>query len=290
MTNTSDANDVDLMDTFPVKDGQTVYDAIVKLKLVHAHGQSVLVPDILALPSDQVWLQPYFFTPPILSFYKGKAYAQFTVDIADGERLLVGLTNDRHIGTLPDGSHVYRCEIAGSADLLSKATGACRARSNGFDLRLFHHTTPATLDLIKSSSVLRGSVWNYQGTTKLTNVSYAYLTSLPAIRSIIDLEKIAMASNGTLYMLLDDHTPPAGMIPIQVYREQLIGGQLCRCGSLAMRSRLLMFGNILQPWMRCTMRSRTQRYSVLVSSLTKLRRLPTIAFMSMRSLLSGLRM
>ena len=62
-------------------------------------------------------------------------------------------------------------------------------------MRLFHHTAPDTLKLIAQSSVLRGSTWNYQGTTKLKNVCYAYLTSLDAIVTPEDLDiEVALSS------------------------------------------------------------------------------------------------
>lgn len=87
------------------------------------------------------------------------------------------------------------------------------------DLRLFHHTAPDALQLIKNSSVLRGSVWNYQGTATLENVCYAYLTSLEAIQTSADLQEIAMSSDGVIAMLLDDHEPPAGVVSVTVYSQ-----------------------------------------------------------------------
>lgn len=216
----SDHEPIDLMDTYPSGPGETSYEALVKLKLVHARGGSVLGPDLLVLETDGVWLQPQFFTAPLLNFHKNLAYAKFGVDLVGGDQLLVGVTSDRHVRALPDGSHIYRCRIAGPAGLACRASGACRLRQDsGLDLRLFHHTAPDTLDLIKKSSVLRGSAWNYQGTTKLKNVGYAYLTSLEAIRTRADLQEIAMASDGFIGMLLDDHEAPDGVVPIKVYRE-----------------------------------------------------------------------
>lgn len=49
------------------------------------------MPDQLLLPAERVWLQPQFFTAPLLSFHGDRAYAQFGVDLSDDEqRLLVG--------------------------------------------------------------------------------------------------------------------------------------------------------------------------------------------------------
>jgi hypothetical protein len=215
----TDDEPLDLMDSFPAKDRST-YEGLVKLKLVHAPRRSVLMPDQLLLPAERVWLQPQFFTAPLLSFHGDRAYAQFGVDLSDEQRLLVGTTDDRHIRALPDGSHMYRCRIAGPPGIVRHAAGSCRIRTDhGVDLRLFHHTAPDTLQLIKNSSVLRGKFWNYQGTAKLENVCYAYLTSLEAIRTSADLQEIAMSSDGVIAMLLDDHEPPAGVVPVTVYRE-----------------------------------------------------------------------
>jgi hypothetical protein len=148
---------IDLMGAFPAGPNRIIYDALVKLKLVHAFGRSVLIPDQLVLETEGDWLQPHLFTAPTLSFANGMAYAQFGIDLPDGERLLVGLTNDRHVKAMPDGSHIYRCRIAGPPALAAHATGACRLRpDSGFDMRLFHHTAPDTLKLITQSSVLRG--------------------------------------------------------------------------------------------------------------------------------------
>jgi hypothetical protein len=62
---------IDLMDSFPAGDRAT-YEGLVKLKLVHGPGRSVLTPDQLVLPADRVWLQPRSFTASSLSLYGGR--------------------------------------------------------------------------------------------------------------------------------------------------------------------------------------------------------------------------
>ena len=83
------------------------------------------MPGQLVLETGSGWLQPHFFTAPTLSFAKGMAYAQFGIDLTDGEQLLVRLTSDRPVKAMPDGSHIYRCRIAGPPALSGHATGAC---------------------------------------------------------------------------------------------------------------------------------------------------------------------
>lgn len=212
---------VDLMDTFPRGAGDEVYDGIVKLKLVHAPGRTIFLTDMVFIEhGGWHWLQPHFFGPPLLSFHDQGSYAQFDVDLESSARLLLATTGNRYIRTLADHSHLYRCRISGPPDLISHAAGAARRRpDDGFEVRLFHHTRPDTRQLIESSSVLRGSAWNFQGNTKLKNVAYAYLTRLPEIRTELHLQQIAMSSTGNIYLLLDDHVPPSGIVPVRVYRE-----------------------------------------------------------------------
>lgn len=150
---------IDLAETFPRRAGDEVYDGIVKLKLVHAPGRSVFLTDMLFVEhGGWHWLQPHMFGPPLLSFHEQASYAQFDVDLESGARLLLGTTDDRHVRSLPDHSHLYRCRISGPPELLAYAAGAARRRDDdGFDVRLYHHTAPDTRKLIESSGVLRGS-------------------------------------------------------------------------------------------------------------------------------------
>ena len=191
---------IDLMDTFPRRAGDKVFDGIVKLKLVHAPGRSIFLTDMIFIDhAGWHWLQPHMFGPPVLGFHEQASYAQFDVDIESGVRLLLAITGDRFVRSLPDHSHLYRCRISGPPTLLADAAGAARLRSDdGFDVRLFHHTTPRNRKLIENSGVLRSSPWNFQGNTKLKNVAYAYLTRLPSIRNEFELQQIAMSSAGDL--------------------------------------------------------------------------------------------
>src|SRR4051812_8776476 len=105
---------IDLMDAFPAHARETVYEGFVKFKLVHAPGRSVFMPDLVVL--DLVgwkWFQPLFFGAPQLSFYGDLAYAQFDIDVESGPRLLLGFTRETYVRGFADGSHMYRCKIAG---------------------------------------------------------------------------------------------------------------------------------------------------------------------------------
>ena len=214
-------DDLDLMDAFPAADAPS-YEGYIKLKLVHGVGYSVLLPDALFLEGAEGWrwFEPKMFDPPLLSFVDGQAYAQFGLETANGDEVLAATTEDRFVARFGDGSQIFRCRIAGAADLLARSTGRAERRDDGgFDLHLFHHTSAASLAAIHASGELWGSTWNVRGARKLGNVAYAYLTSLPRIESEGDLRAIAMASDGVIHFLLDNMEAPAGVVPLQVYRE-----------------------------------------------------------------------
>lgn len=150
---------IDLMNSFPSGGYPAVYEGFVKFKLVHAIGRSIFAPDFVVMheAGRWVWLEPRTFGAPLLSFHDNDAYAQFDVRLIDDSiRLLIGITNDRYIRSFDDGSHIYRCKVAGPDRLIDQAAGDCRQRRNlGFDLRLFHHTAPETLPLIHKSGMDR---------------------------------------------------------------------------------------------------------------------------------------
>ena len=101
---------IDLIESFPRRAGDEIYEGVVKFKLVHAPGQSVFLTDMVFIEfGGWHWLQPHMFGLPLLSFYEQASYAQFDVDLESGARLLLGTTGDRHIRSLPDHSHLYRC-------------------------------------------------------------------------------------------------------------------------------------------------------------------------------------
>lgn len=117
---------MDLMDAFPAYVGEKSYEGFIKVKLVHARGFSVLLPDLVFAEIDGWrWFQPQYFSPCLLSFQDDAVYAQLNVDTDNGARLFVGFTGDHLLRQLPDGSSVYRCRITGPFDLPRVATGTC---------------------------------------------------------------------------------------------------------------------------------------------------------------------
>jgi len=156
---------MDLIDTFPTNAGDATYEGFVKVKLAHAHGYSVLLPDMVIVEHEGCqWFQPQYFSACLLTYHDDDAYAQLNIDTDTGVRLFIGFTRDRLVRHLPDGSSIYRCRIAGPANLQSAATGICTAGSDGnFFLKLYHHTDPATVDKIRECGYFLGSRWNIQG-------------------------------------------------------------------------------------------------------------------------------
>lgn len=88
---------MDLMDAFPAYVGEKKsYEGFIKVKLVHARGFSVLLPDLVFAEIDGWrWFQPQYFSPCLLSFQDDAVYAQLNVDTDNGARLFVGFTGDR---------------------------------------------------------------------------------------------------------------------------------------------------------------------------------------------------
>jgi hypothetical protein len=212
---------MDLIEIFPVHLGETVVDGLVKLKLAHAEGFSLVLPDTVFADIDGwKWFQPHYFTACQISFVGDAAYGQLGVDTDTNARLLIGFTKDRLVCRYADGSHLYQCRITGPADLATRVTGTC-VRRGGKDicLQLFHHTTPDSIRKILSCGHFRGSRWNMQGNKQLENVQYVYFTSMARIRSKADLEQIAMASDGRLHLLPTNGVAPRDVVEIAVYRE-----------------------------------------------------------------------
>ena len=199
---------------------QNVVDGFIKLKLVHAEGTSLLVPDLLAVDAGGMrWLQPKYFYAPQLSFWDGYAAADIRLEANGGAEVTVGFTSAGLVASLSDSSQVYRCVISGPADLAQSADGTCSMDPSGdFRLDLFHHTTDQAAAAIRASGHFRGSSWNVQGTRELKNVAYAYFTSLQRITSEADLAKIAMASSSYIGLLRTNAVSMSEAIRLKVYR------------------------------------------------------------------------
>jgi hypothetical protein len=210
----------------------TTHEGYVKLRLGHSNRGSILVPDQIFFNSGS-WrfLQPSFFGPNFIGFNveNGLHLAKFSVDVGPPRvreltRLLIRLRSDARTRIYPDGSQLYSCLIDGPNQLTSFATGRCRRMGDGdFALKLFHHTNANAYRNICRSHELWASNWNLQGTRKLLNVSYVYLTSLRKIKSEEDLQRIAMASSGKIYLQTTSYRQVEEKLELTVYRESTTG-------------------------------------------------------------------
>lgn len=196
-------------------------NGFIRLKLAHARGTTLLVPDLLAADlGGMSWFQPKFFFPPLLSFWDGNAAADIRIEVSGGPLVSVGFTSGGFVEALGDGSQLYRCVISGPSDLAQTADGTCMLDSSGeVWLDLFHHTTNQAAEAIRASGHFRGSYWNVQGTRELKNVAYAYFTSLRRIASEEDLARVAMASSGYIGLLRTNAVSEKEAIPLKVYRQ-----------------------------------------------------------------------
>lgn len=184
----------------------------------------MLVPDLLAANLGEMrWFQPKFFYAPRLSFWDGYAAVDIGIEISGGPLVNVGFTSGGFVASLSDSSQVYRCVMSAPADLAQSADGTCSLEPSGdFLLDLFHHTTDHAAEAIQASGHFRGSYWNVQGTRELTNVAYAYFTSLQRIAAEQDLAKIAMASTGVIGLLKTNAASAKEAIPLKVYRQSTL--------------------------------------------------------------------
>jgi len=207
-----------LRGTKPIGDKE--FFGFFKCKLVHAIGQSVIVPDLIYIMTNATefaWFQFYSFMPNILNkFSDDEIYGNVYVDIAFGHTLQLTISNEWHISNLADHSNLFKCRVFGPDNLMDYSTGTGKVIDGIPHIYLYHHTLPATKDLILQSANYRGSLWNYQGTKMLDNICYAYFTSLDIISKPNDLKMIAMANNGTMHLIVDVTNE---IVPITVYRE-----------------------------------------------------------------------
>jgi hypothetical protein len=209
------------------------YSGLVKLRLWHGRGFSLITPDLVLLPGPPArWFQPYSFTANLLGRTEGDISGMLAIDITGGHTLWVYFSDSTWIRRLRDGSDLFHCKIKGPSSLASLADGiALVTPEHEVLLDLFHHTRPDIKKLIEAGQVMRASTWNFQGTKRLKNIAYDYFTSLRAIRSDDDLRRIAMASDGVIRFVRDGFDPPlvlapdwrerykADILELPVYRE-----------------------------------------------------------------------
>lgn len=203
------------------------HSGLIKVKLLHRRGASVILPELLALgeTGDQL-IQPQFFYPPILALDGEASAARLWINALDRRRevdsgpiLDVSFRHRDRLAVFDDHSEVYRCSIVTDHAPDDLIVGSARQRNDGgIDLKLYHHTADETLPLIRASQHVRGSPWNFQGVRKLENVAYAYFTSLQQIESEHDLRSVAMASDEPLGLRLDTTHEPTPDVVLDVMR------------------------------------------------------------------------
>lgn len=207
--------------------GDDVVEALLKVKLAHAEGTTLLVPDLIAADlNGWHWFAPKFFTACWLQFAGQFGVAAIGVDFSEaGPRVLVKFASTQFVRRYEDGAQLYRCFVCGAraAALMAQAAGRCEvSEAHDILLTLHHHTTDAAASAIAQSRHFRGSAWNIQGTRKLRNVEFAYFTSLPRITHDLHLQRIGMASNGWMHFLPTNGSAPHDVISIPVYRESTL--------------------------------------------------------------------
>ncbi|MAX23843.1 MAG: hypothetical protein CMJ19_04990 [Phycisphaeraceae bacterium] len=197
--------------------GDECKEGLVKCRLLHGMGCSLIVPDQIFLGADgSKWIQPLAFMANIIAkSSEDEIVCDLPVDISCGQTLRIRFYNHGLLANLDDGSQLYKCEIQGPSDLAEHATGdSCLGPEGVPYIRLYHHTTPVARDSIASSGHFRTSMWNIQGTRKkLVNVAYAYFTPLNQITCDNDLKMIAMATGGEIELRRDGFTPPEILLP-----------------------------------------------------------------------------
>ena len=204
------------------------YDGFIKLRLGHQLNGSVLVPDqLMANIKGWRYYQPSFFGPCLLCFNvePGIHHGRFSLDVGRPRakyptRVIIKLSSDGFVKSYMDGAQLYRCTFDAPKKFWQFAAGRCQFDgSSEFTLDLFHHTDFAARAEIRSSAKLLSSAWNLRGNKKLVNVAYAYLSSLPEIKSESDLRRIAMASDGTINFQTTSNRVKEEVVELTVYRE-----------------------------------------------------------------------
>lgn len=191
------------------KPGDHTHEGWIKSRLVHNDFGSVIVPDLLFISGGAQWIQPLAFHACHLIKSDEDISCRIFVDISGGQQVEVNFKSSGLVAKLDDGSEMFRCSITGPASLAEHATGSSEFRDgNRPYLTLYHHTDESAKNSILQGSSFRTSTWNIQGTKRLTNVGYVYLSPLDQIKYSQDLERIGMASNGQFHFLRDGVRPP----------------------------------------------------------------------------------
>ena len=197
------------------------YEGFIKCKLAHNTNYSVVIPDQVYLKFGEklLWIQPLFFSGNVISKSDDNIECSIRIDISHGYHLYIKFSSSDIKSKLNDGSMFYHCRIKGPKSLYKYATGDAVIINEYPYIKLFHHTSfKAKINIIETNEFW-SSDWNIQGTKRLTNISYLYLTALPKILYNSDLLEIAMSSNGEIQLRLDKNISRNPDVILNVYRE-----------------------------------------------------------------------
>lgn len=198
----------------------------LKCKLVHGQGFSIVIPDLILLETPAtVWIQPLMFLPNAFLKSDNSIAGRFYMDISCGQTLQVDFKNSGYLCRYADGSELFECTITGPQDLHEYSTGEYEwGDHHQILLHLYHHTTESARESILESGSFRLSQWNIQGNKRLKNIGYVYFTCLPEIKRDGDLHQIAMASNGTMHLIIDGVPVPPVLREgdLNQYRDQIL--------------------------------------------------------------------
>ena len=201
--------------------GEESYEGYIKCKLVHNEVYSLVLPDqvYVKLGGEIHWIQPLYFSGCFIANRGEFGTCQLSIDASHCVVLNIQFSNQDLVNRLDDGSLFYKCEIKAPKYLYRYTTGQAKIVGNNLYLKLHHHTDHAAKKSILKSGEFWSSDWNIQGTKRLTNIGYLYLTSLPSITCVEDLSVIAMSSDGRLGFRTDQNDTGVPDLILDVYRE-----------------------------------------------------------------------
>ncbi len=201
--------------------GEESYEGYIKCKLVHNELYSLVLPDqvYVVLGGEMHWIQPLYYSGCLIANLDEIGTCQLSIDVAHCVVLNIQFNNKELVTRFNDGSLFYKCEIKAPKYLYRYTTGQARIIKNKPYLKLHHHTNHTAKESILKSREFWSSDWNIQGTKRLTNIGYLYLTSLPSITYVEDLSVIAMSSGGRLGFRTDQNDTDVPDLILDVYRE-----------------------------------------------------------------------
>jgi hypothetical protein len=201
--------------------GEKTYTGFIKCKLVHGKRYSLVFPDqiYVLIGVELYWIQPLYLSASIISVFDHGNVCDLIVDISHGQVLRIRFENRAVVERLSDGSFLYKCNINAPQFLHRYTTGPAKLVDSRPRIKLYHHTTADSKRAILKGQHFRTSAWNIQGNKKCTNMAFLYMTSLPGIECVTDLQQIAMSNFGKMAFRLDDNFTNNADLVLDVYRE-----------------------------------------------------------------------